>query len=111
MDGPSKYTPLASLLAAAGDPLIELTFAEVDKLLPGGLPESAYRYRTWWTSVGNSAQCRYGWIAVGYRVARVDLAAQVVRFTNAVHNGAHPGGILSGNDHLPTRSNRGRTDG
>lgn len=84
MDGPSKYAPLADLLAADGGVVIDLTFAEVDKLLPGGLPGSAYRYRTWWTSVGNSAQCRYGWIVAGYRVRRVDLGAQVVCFEKDV---------------------------
>src|SRR5690349_5326386 len=81
MDGGSKYAPLANRLSAIGDPVIEMTFAEVDKLLPGGLPESAFRYRTWWTSrAGNSAQSRYGWICAGYQVSRVDLGGQRVWF-------------------------------
>ena len=42
---PSKYARLAGQLAAAGAMIIELTFAEVDKLIPGGLPESAYLFR------------------------------------------------------------------
>ena len=78
---PSKYARLAGQLAAAGAMIIELTFAEVDKLIPGGLPESAYRYRTWWTSnAGNSAQSRHGWTGAGYRVSRVDLTNGVVVF-------------------------------
>ncbi len=48
------------------------------------MPESAYRYRTWWTvHVGNSAQSRHGWISAGYRVSWVDLAKQVVTFARA----------------------------
>ena len=59
-----------------------MTFTEVDEVVSGGLPESAYRYRTWWTvTVGNSAQSRHGWVAAGYRVSGVDLDKHLVTFT------------------------------
>lgn len=81
MSGASKYAPLARLLAACGADVVEMTFAEVDRVVPGGLPESAYRYRTWWTvHVGNSAQSRHGWIRAGYLVSQVDLVKHLVTF-------------------------------
>ena len=81
VSGASKYAPLARLLTTCGADVVEMTFAEVDRVVPGGLPESAYRYRTWWTvSVGNSAQSRHGWTGAGYRVSRVDLTNGVVVF-------------------------------
>jgi len=77
----SKYAKLAALLAASGGTVVELTFAEVASVVPDGLPESAYRYRTWWTSNTDcSAQSRHGWTRAGYRVSRVDLADRVVTF-------------------------------
>jgi hypothetical protein len=81
VNGPSKYTQLAALLVASGAHILKLTFADVTKLVPGGLPESAYRYRTWWTSnTGSSAQSRHGWTSAGYRVSQVDLTNHLVIF-------------------------------
>jgi hypothetical protein len=80
--GPSKYADLAALLAASGVSILQLTFAEIAKVLPDGLPGSAYRYRTWWTSnTGSSAQSRHGWMSAGYQVSQVDLVNHVVIFT------------------------------
>jgi hypothetical protein len=82
--GTSKYAGLAALLSATGAAQIELTFAEVAKVVPDGLPVSAYRYRTWWTSnTDSSAQSRYGWTPAGYRVSQVDLTNGLVIFTRA----------------------------
>ena len=90
VSGTSKYAPLARLLTTCGADVVEMTFAEVDRVVPGGLPESAYRYRTWWTvSVGNSAQSRHGWIDAGYRVLRVDLAKHTVTFIKAAEGDGH----------------------
>jgi hypothetical protein len=100
--GASKYAPLAQLLADSGAEVIEMTFAEIDRVVPGGLPESAYGYRTWWTvHVGNSAQSRHGWISVGYRVCRVDLTERLVTFAKTAETATphptqlHGGGGLS----------------
>jgi hypothetical protein len=81
VSGTSKYAKLAALLAASGANVVELTFAEVASVVPDGLPESAYRYRTWWTSnTDASAQSRHGWTRAGYRVSQVDLTNRVVTF-------------------------------
>jgi hypothetical protein len=81
MIGESKYAPLAKYLAATSAPHVAMSFAELDELLTGGLPESAYRYRTWWTSnTDGTAQSRYGWTGAGYRVLCVDLANRFVVF-------------------------------
>jgi hypothetical protein len=90
MSGESKYSPLAHLLTTSGVERIELAFAEIGQAVPGGLPRSAYVYRTWWTQrEGNSAQSRHGWTSAGYRVAQLDLARQVVTFTRLA-DAAHP---------------------
>jgi hypothetical protein len=84
VSGASKYAPLARQLAASGAMQIDMTFAQVDQVVPGGLPKSAFEYRTWWTAnTGYSAQSRYGWTIAGYRVSRVDLNGHLVTFTKA----------------------------
>jgi hypothetical protein len=81
MRGTSRYAKLAALLAASGADVVELAFAEVASVVPDGLPESAYRYRTWWTSnTDASAQSRHGWSGAGYGVSQVDLINRVVTF-------------------------------
>jgi hypothetical protein len=73
--GASKYALLARQLAASGAVQIDMTFAQVEQVIPGGLPRSAYEYRSWWTgNIGFTAQSRHGWTDAGYRVSRVDLA-------------------------------------
>ena len=70
---------VACALVAVSEPMIG-----ADQVVPGGLPESAYRYRTWWTvSVGNSAQSRHGWTCAGYQVSQVDLVKHLVTFAKA----------------------------
>ncbi len=84
----SKYSQLGKFLAANGATVIEMSFAEVATLLPDGLPEAAYGYRTWWTSrAGNSAQSRHGWASAGYRVSHVDLTKGSVTFTRLLLTG------------------------
>jgi hypothetical protein len=45
----SRYEALTSHLAGRPDAVIELTFAELDRLV-GGLPESARRHQAWWSN-------------------------------------------------------------
>jgi hypothetical protein len=82
MSGESKYAPLAKHLAAIGAAMIDMALVDLDALLSGGLPASAYRYRTWWTSNADAtAQSRHGWRRAGYLVSQVDLSEGTVVFT------------------------------
>lgn len=77
MDGRSRYRPLHDFLATRSEQVVELTFAEVDRLL-GGLPRSAYAHRPWWANHRNSPQAR-AWLDAGRQVS-IDWAARIVRF-------------------------------
>ena len=77
-----KYDALGQWLLRSGDGPVEVSFSDLDRLLPGGLPASARTHREWWANErhGSHVQAR-GWLAVGRMVERVDLNAQVVRFS------------------------------
>ncbi|WP_436971069.1 DUF7662 domain-containing protein [Micromonospora coxensis] len=73
-----KYDPLRDHLRRRSTE-IELSFAEVSVLVPGGLPASAYRYQAWWNNGDHThSHCR-AWGDAGYD-ARPDIPRQRVRF-------------------------------
>lgn len=61
-----------------------MSFAEIDQLVPSGLPNSAYTYQAWWA---NERETRHvqslAWLEAGYRVDRYDLAARTVTFRHS----------------------------
>ena len=79
----AKYDPLFKHLCRAGDGPVEMSFAEIDRLV-GGLPASATTHSAWWHNevAGSHVQAR-AWIEGGRQVDRVDLNAQRVWFSAA----------------------------
>jgi hypothetical protein len=74
----SKYEPLRSELGRATRP-IEMSFAEVARLV-GGLPPTAYVRPQWWSNNPQGHVQAAAWLGIGRRVAMVDLTTQRVRF-------------------------------
>ena len=80
----AKYDPLLEHLCRADDGPIEMTFAEIYRLV-GGLPASAARWPAWWAN--ESARSRHvqarAWLGAG-RGGRVRRSrARRVRFSAA----------------------------
>ncbi|MCC6909857.1 MAG: hypothetical protein IT430_18130 [Phycisphaerales bacterium] len=92
----AKYDALRDELRRRGQPVtpakagvqshsphrITMTFAEIDQLIPGGLPNSAYTYQAWWADERDPKTHvhKLAWLEAGYRVERYDLAARTVTF-------------------------------
>ncbi|MGH4005777.1 MAG: DUF7662 domain-containing protein [Pseudonocardiaceae bacterium] len=74
-----KYRPLFDYLAACNSDHIEVGFAEIDQLVPGGLPKSASAQRSWWGNSPGRVQAK-AWLVAGFEVTDVDLTARTVRF-------------------------------
>ncbi|MGH3811140.1 MAG: DUF7662 domain-containing protein [Pseudonocardiaceae bacterium] len=74
-----KYRPLFDYLSARNSDHIEVGFAEIDQMVPGGLPKSALTQRSWWGNSPGRVQAK-AWLAAGFEVTDVDLAATTVRF-------------------------------
>lgn len=80
--GESKYAALAIWLQ--GQPpdkeLVQATFAKIEEIIGGTLPDSAYKNRAWWTNdLMGHVQSKW-WLDVGWRVAGVNMTTQIVRF-------------------------------
>lgn len=74
-----KYRSLQALLEGHSG-AVELTLDEVDALVPGGLPASAYLYEAWWDNQNPTHHQSDAWANAGYQ-AQVDLARKEVRFS------------------------------
>lgn len=78
----SRYDPLRSYLAGRSEPVIHLSFAEIERIIGGRLPDSARRHRPWWANERSGSHVHASaWMAVGRRTANVDLSAGKVDFT------------------------------
>ncbi len=79
----SKYDRLADHLAAIGESVITLTFAEVEAIVGSPLPATARHDKYWWVT---TALTRYAtphiraWWQAGYAADRPDFAAETVTF-------------------------------
>jgi hypothetical protein len=80
----SKYASVRDQLRQSGRDRVRMSFDELNDLVPGGLPPSAYRHDAWWSNESEPSsthsQSRLGWMAAGYHVETVDRVRQVVTF-------------------------------
>jgi len=78
-----KYTPLEKYLAGLPESTAEitLTFVQIETILAGKLPASAYEDRRWWdhATEGNHRSTR-SWANAGWRVESLDVNARWVKF-------------------------------
>lgn len=77
----SRYDPLRLYLIDRAEPVVRLTFAEIERILGVALPRSARQYRPWWANeeAGTHVHAR-AWLDAGRRTANVDLNAETVEF-------------------------------
>jgi hypothetical protein len=78
----SRYDPLRQYLAERTEPVVRLTFGEIERILGVDLPKSARQYRPWWANeeAGTHVHAR-AWLDAGRRTANVDLNAGTAEFT------------------------------
>jgi hypothetical protein len=78
---PGNYAPLHEYLANRYADSVVLTFAQIEDLLGGALPDTARARHEWWTSTDSVADksCSDAWILAG-RTARPNLLARTVAF-------------------------------
>ena len=74
----SKYAVLTTHLMAREDPVIEMTFDELDRVV-SGLPASARKHSAWWSNSWTSQPHAFAWLDAG-RLATPDFNAGRVRF-------------------------------
>lgn len=79
-----KYDGLRDLLARQSESRVRLSFAQVEAVVPGGLPASAFRHAAWWSNEesGTHSHAR-SWLERGWRVTELDLRGREVSFARA----------------------------
>ena len=79
----SRYAPLAIWLQSQPPrkSIVKPTFAKIEEIIGGLLPESAYMHRAWWANDSVSHVQSQQWLEVGWRVSSINMSSRVVRFT------------------------------
>ena len=81
----SKYEGLARHLSELDGDTVTLSFTQINDLVTGGLPQSAYDYRPWWANRNDGTGSQnQGWQSVGWESGEVDMDDETVKFTRVV---------------------------
>jgi len=80
--GESRYSLLADLLNSqpGGTDLVRLSFEEIEKVIGGSLPASAYEHRAWWANDSQGHPHSRLWLEVGWRTNYLNRTEKVVTF-------------------------------
>lgn len=76
----SRYAPLTAVLLSNPEAQVALSFDELDRIIPGGLPDSAKKYATMWTNKEESRAQAKSWLDAGRR-ASLDVKGKRVVFS------------------------------
>lgn len=74
----SKYANLYEHLKQSEQNSLKMSFADIEKLIGVALPESAYKYRAWW-SPSKTHTAANGWMKLGWK-ASVNMNTEAVVF-------------------------------
>ncbi len=80
----TKYAPLKDFLSETGAPEIPMRFSEIEKVIHGTLPPTAFKHRAWWSNNASNSVVTRAWLEAGYRTERVDLEARRLVFRRAI---------------------------
>ena len=74
----SRYQAMATFFENAPEKLT-LTISQIEEVIGGRLPESARKYRAWWSNTDRNSQART-WLNHGYIVVGVDYDNERIEF-------------------------------
>jgi hypothetical protein len=82
----TKYEPLAGFLSAARGDHLPVNFRDLEEILGGKLPGSAYKYSAWWSNNPSNNRMTQVWLDAGWRTTQVDIPGQKLVFERTVEN-------------------------
>ncbi len=74
----SKYTPLTEWLRRRHESSVELTFAEIERILNDELPPTSRQHFTSWDN--RSGGIQDAWLNAGWKTVMVNLEEEKVKF-------------------------------
>ena len=66
-----KYLELRKYLAKSNQPVIKLSFTDIEKIIHGELPPTAYNNSTWWANDTKGHVQSISWLDAGYKTSSV----------------------------------------
>ncbi len=78
----SRYTPLADWLRSrpGKDDRVSLSFEEIEEIIGGDLPNSAYTHRAWWANDSVAHYHSRLWLEAGWRRSFLNMSTKTVIF-------------------------------
>lgn len=79
----SRYAPLADFLLSQPGKIdqVRLTFDEIEAMIGGSLPASAYQHRAWWANDTQGHPHAQMWLESGWRTTYINQTEKTVTFT------------------------------
>jgi hypothetical protein len=68
-----KYEPLSVFLRKQRTDQIVLTFSDIERIVGFRLPQSAKRYRAWWSNNPSNSVMTAAWLDAGFESEQVDM--------------------------------------
>lgn len=78
MDYDGKYRPLTRHLEGVADPVVCMTFEEIEQVLGFHLPQSARSHPAWWANQGKGQSL--AWRSVGFKTQAVTTDEERLTF-------------------------------
>jgi plasmid stability protein len=75
-----KYEPLTRYLEMQPGQEHSLTFAQVEAIIVGRLPPSAYKHRAWWSNNPQGHVMAQAWVNAGWETSEVDMQGRKLVF-------------------------------
>jgi len=85
----SKYEPLEHYLKSQNVSELRMRFQDIERVLGGKLPPSAYRHRPWWANEVAGHVHAKAWLSAGYTTEQVDMEGKKLVFKKSTA----PGGL------------------
>jgi hypothetical protein len=95
-----RLDPLTQYLAQADTGTVRLSFAHIERLIGGALPESARRHPAFWSNSDRNSYAKT-WKSAGFVASRAGVGPEEVIFTRATGYGTGRVNISSGADRPP----------
>ena len=75
-----KYEPLTGFLRKQAGNEVEMTFAQIERVIGSKLPPKAQEHRAWWSNNASNNVMTKAWLEAGFRSEKVDMAARKLFF-------------------------------
>jgi hypothetical protein len=79
----NTYDALRLLLENLNQSQISMTFSEIEKVIGGKLPQTAYARNQWWENNSNRHSQAKAWLNAGWHVSHLVLGEQVTFTRNS----------------------------